>query len=123
MHTVGEGESILVLEHNPRNRELLQRCLGDGGYRVLPGDSLDACDLALSDESVALVVLDMEGFDLALWDICERLKERRIPFLLISPHADPRTRGCCRSHGICNVLDKPVSMHELLATVAALLGT
>ena len=120
---MAEGEAILVLEHNPRNRELLQRCLGQEGYRVLPGDSVEACELALSAETVALVLVDVAGFDLQVWDCCERLKARHIPFLVLSAHADRRQRECCLSHGACSVLDKPVTMHELLAAVAAMLRT
>lgn len=121
MRIVGEGDAILVLEHNPRNRELLQRCLGDEGYRVVPGGTLDACDAALMDDSVALVVVDVAGFDLQVWDCCERLRARHIPFLVLSAHADRRQRECCLSHGACHVLDKPITMHELLAAVSAML--
>lgn len=115
------ARAILLLEHNPRNRELLQSCLGGEGYRVLPGDSLQACDLALSDDNVALVVVDMAGFDMGVWDCCERLRARHIPFLVLSPRPDKRVHQCCLSHGACNVLDKPLSMHELLAAVGAML--
>ena len=117
-----EEQAILVVGGNPRNLELLAELLGREGYRVVPGDSVEACDQALCCQHISLALIDIAGFDLRLWEGCERLRGRQIPILVLSRRTDRHVRQAWLAHGARAVLAKPLAAEDLLEAIRLLLG-
>lgn len=113
---------ILVLDHNPRNRELLGQFLGKAGFEVLPTGSLEELDAALATrDDLGLALLDLAGFHSHIWERCDQLLQRGVPFLVISPRPAPEVERAGLSRGAKGVLVKPLSSEALLSLVRTLL--
>jgi len=115
--------SILVIDRNPRNQELLGQFLANAGYRTWSAASLEQFDEALAKPGdVALALVDIAGFDHSIWERCERLREGDIPFLIISPKQTAALQQESLAHGARGVLVKPLAAKQLLGIIRSLLG-
>jgi len=77
---------ILALDRNRRNLDLLSQFLGREGYETIAAASLEECDQALDERAgIKLALIDIAGFDRSVWERCERLRAKDIPFIIISP--------------------------------------
>lgn len=113
---------ILAVDSNRRNLELLMRFIGGEGYQVHGAANIAEFDQALDElEKIGLVVLDLAGFDRSIWDRCERLRDAKMPFLVISPRQSLAIRQEGMSHGAHNMLVKPLTIKELLGMIRTLL--
>lgn len=117
------GESyILAVDHNSRNLELLYQFLNQAGYQILPAVSLEEFDQAIANEKeIMMALVDIAGFDGRIWDYCERLRDRNIPLLVISPRQSAAIRETSLSHGAQSVMIKPLVVRELLGVIQSLL--
>ena len=112
---------ILALDCNRRNLELLAAFLGKAGFAVHPTGNLEDFDAALaSGADFGLALLDLAGFDSRIWERCDQLRTRGLPFLVISPKPNPGTQRAGLSRGAKGVLVKPLSSQALLGLVRML---
>ena len=113
---------ILTLDHNRRNVELLAQFLAKAGYRSLAATSLEEFDAVLAQaQTAALALVDLSGFDQHVWERCERLREAKIPFLVISAKQKAAVRQAGMARGASGVLVKPLVAKELLSFIRSLL--
>lgn len=70
---------------NRRNQELLSQVLVKAGYAVKVVLTPEALIPTVDQGPVALVLLDITGFDAKIWQSCQALRSRAIPFFVISP--------------------------------------
>jgi DNA-binding response OmpR family regulator len=116
-----DSPCILALDHNRRNLELLAQFLGQAGFKVHPVGSLEDLDGALAEGiEVSLALLDLAGFDSRIWERCDQLRQRGIPFLVISPKPGPALQRAGLSRGAKGVLVKPLSSQALLGMIRML---
>jgi DNA-binding response OmpR family regulator len=118
---------VLVVNHNRRNLELMTQLLTQvlerRGYQVLATVSLEAVDQALSrPHTIKLALIDISGFDAGVWGFCQRLRQQKIPFLVISPQQQAAIQQASALSGAIRCLTKPLIMKELLQLVWNLLG-
>ena len=112
---------ILALDCNRRNLELLAQFLANAGIAVHPTSTLDDFDAALTARrEFSLALLDLSGFDSRIWERCDRLRRRGIPFLVISPKPGRAMQRVSLSRGAKGVLVKPLSSQALLGLVQVL---
>lgn len=114
---------ILVVDDDPRLRELLQRYLGEQGYSVRGAADGTAMDQELANNRFDALVLDLmlPGEDgLAL---CRRLQiaQPDLPILMLTAKADEIDRIIGLEMGADDYLPKPFNPRELLARLRALL--
>lgn len=112
--------TILAVEANRRNLELLLELLRRHGYETMGVAGLEDLDRALGAEPPDLVLMDVVGLDSSLWDRCQRMRDAGIPFVLISKPAAGGQPGL--THGAEAVLTKPLVAKELLEIVRSLVG-
>jgi DNA-binding response OmpR family regulator len=119
-----EKYSILTVDTNRRNLELLNQFLTKENYQVISANSLDDFDRLLNNESlkIKLVLLDITGFDSRIWECCERLKNRQIPFLVISPRQNALIQQASIACGAKNMLVKPLGLKQFLSLIKSLWG-
>lgn len=116
----GNGECILVVDDDPKIRELLSRILSENNYKVtsVPDGrpALEhlvtgrACDLVLSD----LAMPFMGGESLA-----KEIQKRRlnVPIILMSALIDERTLEHHQSWGVDALIDKPIIPNDLFSII------
>lgn len=118
-----ENPLILAVDRNQRNLELLAQFLGKEGYQVLNVSSLEAFEQALTNlQDIDVAMVDISGFDRRIWDGCQRLREEKIPFFVLSPKQSTALQNESLAHGARSVLIKPLVVKELLGIIHSLIG-
>mgnify|MGYP006298756993 CR=1 FL=1 len=113
------ARQVLLVNRNPRNLDLLDRVLDEAGYATSKVADLDAFDRALAQpERLSLALVDITGFDAAIWARCERLREHGIPLLLVAPRQNAAVAEAGERHGARSVL---VSLWQVDDRATALL--
>ena len=114
---------LLAVDRNQRNLELLTQFLSREGYQTCTLSRLEQFNQVLdqSDE-IALALVDISGFDRRIWVCCERLREAKIPFLVLSPRQSAAIQQESLTHGASSILVKPLVVRELLGLIRSLLG-
>ena len=117
------GSMILLVNHNERNLELLSDLLAKRGYATAPANSLEAFDTLLAGpDEVAMALIDIAGFDQAIWGRCEQLRRHKIPFLVISPRESAAIQQASLTHGAKGFMVKPLVIKELLGIIESMVG-
>ena len=117
--------TVLVVDDTLANRWVLTRILGEGGYRVIEGETA-ADAVRLAAERPDLIVLDVRLPDGSGFEIARGMKANAqtadIPVLLISASfTSPNERAQGLDAGADGYLTHPVEPPVLLATIRALL--
>ncbi|MBX6772485.1 MAG: response regulator transcription factor [Chloroflexi bacterium] len=114
---------FLLAEDDSRIARLVSQALAESGYETtIVGDGLAALDSAESGD-FDLIILDILLPYLDGFEVCRRLRERRVrtPILMLTARdrISDRVRGL--DAGADDYLIKPFAMEELLARIRALL--
>jgi CheY-like chemotaxis protein len=113
---------VLVLGKNERNLSLLADLVSEEGCETKPVTSVEEFDTVLrGDVSIAIAVLDTEGYTADLWKRCEYLHNRGIPVVVLTPETPPHLRREAISRGVRSILEKPVDTADLRATIRGML--
>ena len=113
---------ILVLDRNRNNLMLLTRFLEQQGYQALPTISLEEVAQTLDQNpKINLALVDISGFDFNVWALCQQLREREIPFLVISPRQQVAIQQASIVHGALGLLGKPLVMRDFARLIRELL--
>jgi DNA-binding response OmpR family regulator len=113
--------TVLAIDRNPRNLELLRQFLEKNGYRVNVANTLEEIDrMLLGPERINLALVDIAGFDRGIWDHCERMRDEQIPFLVIYPQQRTAIQEESLEHGARGMLVKPLTQRELLGLIKSL---
>jgi len=113
---------ILVVDDHLDIRELIQRFLGDHGYRVSTAPDGVAMKKFLTNAAVDLIVLDlmMPGEDGLT--LCRNLRaESDIPVIMLTAMGEDTDRIVGLEMGADDYLAKPFNPRELLARIKAVL--
>ncbi|MBF0199031.1 MAG: sigma-54-dependent Fis family transcriptional regulator [Planctomycetes bacterium] len=111
--------SVLVVDDDPRHRELYQNILADAGFQVLHALDGNEGVAILEKESVAMVVSDicMPGMDGISFLKQVRKSGNTIPFLLVTAYPAVRDAVAALKLGAVDYLEKPIDLDELLVAV------
>jgi adenylate cyclase len=122
---VTETGSILVVDDNEANRELLSRRLTRDGHRVVSVAGGQQALQALGDHEFDLVLLDLMMPDINGFDVLVRMKAderlRRIPVIMITALAEADSAVRCIEAGAEDYLSKPFDPILLRARINACL--
>lgn len=118
-----DGEKILLVDDDARLRRLIERFLGEQGYRVKAVENAEQMDRLLSRELFNLVVLDLMLPGEDGLSACRRLREanNQIPIIMLTAKGDESSRIHGLEMGADDYLAKPFNPRELLARVRAVL--
>ncbi len=117
--------TILLVEDNEMNRDMLRRRLAKRGFDVVTAeDGAQALDAA-KRHSPDLILLDMSLPLVDGWTAAAELKAdestRSIPIIALTAHAMDGDRQKAISAGCDDYDTKPVDLQRLLVKIAALL--
>jgi len=116
--------TILIVDDEPSQRELLGGFVASLGYRAAEAASAEDAIEAIENGPPAMVLLDVRlpgksGID-ALPEIRRRAAD--LPVLLITAYADLRQAVAAMKSGADDYLSKPVDLDELRAAIADAIG-
>lgn len=117
--------TILLVEDNEMNRDMLSRRLARRGYDVIIAlDGESGIELARSD-SPDLVLMDMSLPVMDGWEATRRMKAdetlKHIPVIALTAHAMAEDRDKAIEAGCDDYETKPIDLPRLLAKVETLL--
>ena len=118
--------TVLLVEDNEMNRDMLSRRLQRRGYDVViavdGGEGVALAQSARPD----LILMDMSLPVIDGWDAARQLKAapatRAIPIIALTAHAMAGDREKALAAGCDDYDSKPVELPRLLAKITALLG-
>jgi two-component system, cell cycle response regulator DivK len=118
--------TILLVEDNEMNRDMLSRRLKREGFEIaLAQDGARAVAMALH-EHPDLILMDMSLPVLDGWEATRRLKgdpaTRAIPVIALTAHAMAADREKALAAGCDDYDTKPIELPRLLEKIAKLLG-
>jgi len=118
-----QAGTILVVDRNPRNLQLLMQVLAGNGFQTLCAPDLAQFDQVIAEANpIALAVVDVDGFDAAIWERCRRLHERKVEVLvLVGRRAIPSVQVDSARCGARALLPKPLSAKQLAQMVRGLI--
>lgn len=117
--------TILLVEDNEMNRDMLSRRLERRGYQIIMAlDGQEAVTMAAS-EAPALILMDMSLPVLDGWEATRRIRASgsRVPIIALTAHAMEGDEQKAKSAGCDDYDTKPVELPRLLAKIEALLGS
>lgn len=119
--------TILLVEDNEKNRDMLSRRLKRKGYDVaLAVDGLEGVTMALAGGH-DLILMDMSLPELDGWEATRRVREaetngRHVPIIGLTAHAMSGDREKALAAGCDDYDTKPVELDRLLGKIEALLA-
>jgi CheY-like chemotaxis protein len=118
---------ILIVEDNPKNREMLSRRLIKRGYEiVMAEDGQEGIDMTTS-ETPDLILLDMSLPVIDGWGVAKHLKgdeaTRNIPIIALTAHAMSGDREKTLEAGCDEYETKPIRLSQLLEKMESLLNS
>jgi CheY-like chemotaxis protein len=120
-----QATTILIVDDQPDNREMLATLLGDEGYRTLQAASgMEAMD-RIAQDSPQLILLDVSMPDMDGFAVASLLKAdpktKAIPIIMVTAHTGRGSRVVGLHTGAEDYLTKPVDAPELLLKIRNLL--
>jgi len=116
------AQTILLVEDDPSLRLLTARAMQEHGYRVRSAATAPEMWIAMENEKVDLVVLDIMLPGTNGIDLCRQIRrESDVPIIFISARASESDRVLGLELGADDYLPKPFSSRELIARIRAVL--
>lgn len=113
---------ILIVDDDPRLRDLLRLALERAGHSVLTASDGKQALVQTAREAPDLVVLDVGLPEMDGFETCRRLRERsEVPILFLTARDDEIDRILGLELGADDYVTKPFSPRELVARVRAIL--
>lgn len=120
------GPTILVIDDDWMNRELLEAYLKPEGYRVLQAHSGEQGLKLAFEEVPALVMLDVRLSGIDGFEVLRQLKAdartQTVPVLMISGLQSDEDVQAANEEGAAGYVCKPYDAEALLAQIAALVN-
>lgn len=116
---------ILIIEDDPEIQNLVEHVMLKNGFKVSMTDQGEEGLIIVEEETPDLIILDWMLPDLAVIEVCRRLRRNQeysdIPVIMITGRGDEADRIRGLETGADDYITKPFSMNELAARVKAVL--
>jgi DNA-binding NtrC family response regulator len=121
MDSRGDGATVLIVDDEPFNVDLLEQELDAGGYRTLAAANGEEALALAAQHRPALVLLDVMMKPIDGYETCRRLKDnpatRAIPVIFLTALGDTFQKVRAFGLGAVDYITKPFETEELLARV------
>ena len=114
--------TVLLVEDNEMNRDMLCRRLQRKGFEVLLANDGEEAIRMTRDHQPSVVLMDMSLPVLDGWEATRRLKAdpatKEIPVIALTAHALPAERDRALEAGCAAFETKPIDFPKLLSVIA-----
>ena len=117
---IGARRSLLVVDDQPTQRQMLAGMLVPLGFRVREAASGRECLDSVLDDPPDAVLLDITMDDMDGWETARRLRQagmKALPIIMVSANAFENMADKIAAHGVQGFVDKPVIESELRAVL------
>ncbi len=118
-----ERGTVLIVDDNPRNLQLLAEMLSDGGYTVRPASSGRRALRSAQAEPPDIVLLDINMPEMDGYAVCRQLKadpaNRDLPVIFISALDEVADKVRAFAEGGVDYITKPFRIEEVQARIEA----
>ena len=115
--------TILLVEDNEMNRDMLVRRLQRAGYQVAIAGDGEAALIAMREQQPAVVLMDMNLPIKDGWTACREARQdasiAEIPIIALTAHAMEEDKHRALEAGCSDYATKPVDFPDLLKKIAA----
>ena len=115
--------TILLVEDNEMNRDMLVRRLQRAGYQVAIAGDGEAALIAMREQQPAVVLMDMNLPIKDGWTACREARQdasiAEIPIIALTAHAMEEDKHRALEAGCSDYATKPVDFPDLLTKIAA----
>ena len=115
--------TILLVEDNEMNRDMLVRRLQRAGYRVATAGDGEEALIAMREQQPAVVLMDMNLPIKDGWTACREAQQDAsiavIPIIALTAHAMEEDKHRAIEAGCSDYATKPVDFPDLLTKIAA----
>ena len=115
--------TILLVEDNEMNRDMLVRRLQRAGYQVATAGDGEAALIAMREQKPAVVLMDMNLPIKDGWTACREAQQdasiAEIPIIALTAHAMEEDKHRALEAGCSDYATKPVDFPDLLTKIAA----
>ena len=119
------AETILIVEDEATNRELLEAILTGSEYRVIRAESGAAALAIATAEPPDLILLDLVMPGMNGFEVCQRLKDdprtAAVPVIAVTALGTIQAKEWAFTRGADDFVTKPVEAEDLRARVQAML--
>ena len=117
------GNSILVVDDEPRMRKLVRDFLTKQDFTVLEAaDGEEAIDVFLANKDIVLVILDVMMPKMDGWETCREIRRySKVPIIMLTARGAENDELRGFELGVDEYIAKPFSPKILVARVQALL--
>lgn len=119
----GSEPTILLVEDNEMNRDMLVRRLQRAGYKVATAGDGEAALTAMREQQPAVVLMDMNLPVKDGWTACREAQHdasiAEIPIIALTAHAMEEDKHRALEAGCSDYATKPVDFPDLLTKIAA----
>ncbi len=120
------NKTILVVEDNPDNREIMSAVLRHRGYDVVEAEDAETALALVSDRKPDLVLMDISLPRMDGYEATARLRAlphtAAVPVIAVSAHAFLQERRAPWEVGFDSYLTKPVAPSRIVEEVDRILG-
>jgi CheY-like chemotaxis protein len=117
--------TILIVDDEYMNREILQAHLESAGYQIVMANNGTRALEAAASHQPDLILMDVKMPDMSGFDVCAELRSRpdlhHIPVLLLTALDDDQARALSLQSGASGLLTKPYDFKEILAQIQRLI--
>jgi CheY-like chemotaxis protein len=120
------GTTVLLVEDDLDNLELLALCLEGDGAQVLPASSIAAALAVSAGRRVDIVVSDLELPDGDGYALLRQVRSRegcaRLPAIAVSGYSQDQWRSRATASGFDRFAVKPFAIDALISAIVSLRG-
>lgn len=121
----GRGEAVLLVDHEDESRGMLEKYLGDQGFKVVLASSGVEVLKFLREQKIELAIVENDMPDLSGEEMVSAIRStpnaRTMPIILLSTHAFVFDIERFLKLGVDRCLSKPLPLGELALTVRRLI--
>jgi len=112
-----EKGTILYVEDNPDNRNLIRRVLGAEGYSVIEAPSADIAFEKLAEGGIDIILMDINMPDMDGYTLTAKIKAveqyRKIPIIAVTANVMRGDREKSLEAGCDGYIQKPIDIDTL----------
>jgi CheY-like chemotaxis protein len=120
----GKRQTLLVVDDQPVQRQMLAGMLAPYGFDVKEAASGTECIESLNEDLPDAILLDITMDDMDGWQTARQIREKgcTVPIIMVSANVFENQHGCLKAHGCQGFVGKPVLESELMDALQRCIG-